>query len=479
MKVAIVGAGVSGLSCAHYLRKFFRNSSTPLELVLFESSGRAGGVLDTVKTGGTVLELGPDSFITSKPWALDLARELGLGDSLLGVGNGSRTTFVYKEGRLRPLPEGFFIMSPSKLFPFLRSGLFSARAKLRVLLEPLVPRGGGEDESVSGFVGRRFGKEIFDTVAQPVLGGIYMSDAEKLSLGATMPQFLEMERENGSVLTSLLRSPPTSRGESGARYGLFLTPAGGMSVITEKLLESAAFARRNFGTRVSAVAESEGKWLVVSGTGTREEFDAVALAVPAGVASSLLSDAAPDLSLELSRIEYASSVVASLVFDERDFSGLPDGFGIIVPSSEGMNLAACSLYSNKFPAKCESGKVVVRGFLGGEGNPRVADWSEEKVATVMSEELRRIFGGDNRAERIIVKRYPESMPLFRVGHARLMRDVMDGFSGCGGLSLCGAACRGVGIPDCVRSGESAAWKIHADLTGAGEDAGILRESPDS
>ena len=468
MKVAIVGAGVSGLSCAHYLRKFFRNSSTPLELVLFESSGRAGGVFDTVKTGGTVLELGPDSFITSRPWALDLARELGLANSLLGVGDGPRTTFVYKGGRLRPLPEGFFIMSPSKLFSFLRSGLFSARAKLRVLLEPLVPRGGGEDESVSGFVTRRFGKEVFDTVVQPVLGGIYMTEAEKLSLGATMPLFLEMERENGSVLTSLLRDPPTSRGESGARYGLFLTPAGGMSVITEKLLESAGFAKRNFGTRVSAVAESEGKWQVISGTGTREEFDAVALAVPAAAASSLLSDAAPDLSPELSRVEYSSSVVASLVFDERNFSGLPDGFGIVVPSTEGMNLAACSLYSNKFPAKCESGKVVVRGFLGGEGNPGVADWSDEKVETVLGEELRGIFGGDNRAEEIIVKRYPESMPLFRVGHARIMRDVMDGFSRRGGLSLCGAACLGVGIPDCVRSGESAARKIHADLTGGGE-----------
>ncbi len=467
MKVAIVGAGVSGLSCAHYMRKFFRDSSTPLELVLFESSGRAGGVFDTVKTGGTVLELGPDSFITSKPWALDLARDLGLGNSLLGVGDGPRTTFVYKGGRLRRLPEGFFIMSPSKLFPFLRSGLFSVRAKLRVLLEPLVPRGGGEDESVSGFVTRRFGKEMFDTVAQPVLGGIYMTDAEKLSLGATMPQFLEMERDKGSVLTSLLRNPPTSRGESGARYGLFLTPAGGMSVITEKLLESAAFAKCHFGTRVSAVAESEGKWLVVSGTGTREEFDAVALAVPAAAASSLLSDVAPDISQGLSRIEYSSSVVASLVFDERDFSGLPDGFGIIVPSTEGMNLAACSLYSNKFPAKCESGKVVVRGFLGGEGNSGVADWSDEKVETVLGEELRGIFG-DTRAEKIIVKRYPESMPLFRVGHARIMRDIMDGFSRRGGLSLCGAACLGVGIPDCVRSGELSARKIHADLTGGGE-----------
>ncbi len=463
MKVAIVGAGVSGLSSAHYLRRLCREGNVPLQLVLFESSARAGGVLDTVKTGDMVLELGPDSFITSKPWALALARELGLEDSLLGVGYGKgKTTFVYQAGSLRALPEGFFLMAPSKLLPFLRSELFSAWAKLRVLLEPLVPRGGGGDESIRSFVERRFGREIFDKAAQPLLGGIYMADPEKLSLSATMPQFLEMEKRSGSVLRDLLRSPPTSRGESGARYGLFLTPAGGMSVIIERLCESAEFARQDYKTSVLSLKKSERGWLVGSDHG-EEGFDAVILSVGADAAGQLLSDIDPQLGAGLSSVRYVSSVVATLVFDEEDFRGLPDGLGIIIPSKEGMNLVACSLYSSKFPGKSGSGKVVIRCFLGGELNPDAVLWDEEEIKSVLREELARVFGFDNHPMEIYIRKYRMSMPRFALGHKEKISGVMHRLSRHSGLALCGAAYFGVGIPDCVRSAEFAARKIHVDM----------------
>ena len=463
MKVAIVGAGISGLSSAHYLRKLCRDGNVPLELVLFESSARPGGVLDTVKTGDMVLELGPDSFITSKPWALDLARELGLEDSLLGVGYGKgKTTFVYQAGRLWALPEGFFLMAPSKLLPFLRSGLFSAGAKLRVLLELLIPRGGGGDESVRSFVERRFGREIFDKVAQPLLGGIYMADPEKLSLSATMPQFLEMEKRSGSVLRDLLRNPPTSRGESGARYGLFLTPAEGMSVIVERLCGSAEFARQDYKTPVLSLKKSEKGWLVGSERG-EEEFDAVILSVGAGTAGRLLSDIDPQLGTRLSGVRYVSSVVATLVFDETDFRGLPDGLGVIIPSKEEMNLVACSLYSSKFPGKSGSGKVVIRCFLGGELNPDAMLWDEEEIKSVLREELARVFGFDNDPAEVYIRRYPMSMPRFALGHKEEVSGVMHRLSRHSGLALCGAAYFGVGIPDCVYSAELAARKIHVDM----------------
>lgn len=464
MKVAIVGAGISGLSSAHYLRKLCREGNIPLELVLFESSARPGGVLDTVKRGDMVLELGPDSFITSKPWAFDLARELGLEDSLLGVGYGKgKNTFVYCGGKLLPLPEGFFLMAPSRLLPFLRSRLFSASAKLRVLFEPLVPRGGGEDESLRSFVERRFGREIFDKAAQPLLGGIYMADPEKLSLSATMPQFLEMEKRSGSVLWDLLRNPPTSRGESGARYGLFLTPAEGMSVIVERLCGSAEFARQNFETPVLSLEKSEKRWLVGSDCG-EEEFDALILSVRADAAGLLLSDVDPQLGAGLSGVRYVSSVVATLVFDEKDFRGLPDGLGIVIPSAEEMNLVACSLYSRKFPGKCGSGKVVIRCFIGGELNPDAVFWDEEEIKTVLKEELARIFGFDNHPKEIYIRRYKMSMPRFAPGHKEGISSVMHRLSRHSGLALCGAAYLGIGIPDCVHSGDLAARKICADMT---------------
>ena len=464
MKVAIVGAGISGLSSAYYLRKLCREGNVPLELVLFESSAHPGGVFDTVKKEDMILELGPDSFITSKPWALDLARELGLGDSLLGVGYGKgKNTFVYQAGRLWALPEGFFLMSPSRLLPFLRSRLFSAGAKLRVLFEPLIPRGGGGDESIRSFVERRFGREIFDKAAQPLLGGIYMADPDKLSLSATMPQFLEMEQQSGSVLWDLLRNPPTSRGESGARYGLFLTPANGMSVIIEKLCENAEFARQDFETPVLSLKKSEKGWLVGSERG-EEEFDAVVLSTRADTAGQLLSDVDPQFVVRLSGVHYVSSIAATLVFEEKDFRGLPDGLGIIIPSTEKMNLVACSLYSSKFPEKSGSGKVVIRCFLGGELNPEAVLWDEEKIKAVLKEELAQILGFDNHPTEIYIRRYPMSMPRFALGHREEISGVMHRLSRHLGLALCGSAYHGIGIPDCVRSGDLAARKTYADMT---------------
>ena len=278
-----------------------------------------------------------------------------------------------------------------------------------------------------------------------------------------MPQFLEMEKRSGSVLRDLLRNPPTSHGESGARYGLFLAPAEGMSVIVERLCASAEFARQNYETPVLSLEKSEKGWLLGSDRG-KEEFDAVILSVGAGTAGLLLSDIDPQLETGLSGVRYVSSVVATLVFDEKDFRGLPDGLGIIIPSKEGMNLVACSLYSSKFPEKSGSGKVVVRCFLGGELNPDAELWDEERIKSVLKEELLMIFGFDNHPAEIYIKRYPMSMPRFALGHREEISGAMHRLSHHSGLALCGSAYLGVGIPDCVRSGDLAARKVYADMT---------------
>ncbi len=462
IRVAVAGAGISGLASAYYLRKFCSERDIGLNLVLFESRAHPGGVFDTVKEAGMTIELGPDSFITYKPWALDLIRDIGLEDSLLGVGDGDgKGVFVYAEGRLHALPDGFFLMAPSRIFPFLRSKLFSARAKLRLLLEPLIPRSSNRDQSIASFVRKRLGNEILEKAAQPLLGGIYMSDPENLSLASTVPQFLEMEKQNKSVLLSLLRNPPGSRGESGARYGLFLTLRDGMSVLTERLLGSARFSDTRFQTPINSLRKSDGRWIVKTECG-EDEFDAVILSVPAYAAGSLLLDVAPELAKTLCSIEYISSAVAVCVFEEKEFFGLPDGFGIIIPDTEGMNIVACSLYSKKFPSKCGSAKVVIRCFLGGQKNPEVASWSEQRIKMVLRDELLSIFGADNHPVKTWIRKYPESMPHFAVGHPKTISEISERISRYKGLGLCGAY-MGVGISDCVRSGNLASRRIIDDI----------------
>ncbi len=462
IRVAVAGAGISGLASAYYLRKFCSEEGIGLDLVLFESAVRPGGVFDTVREDGMTVELGPDSFITSKPWAVDLVRDIGLEDSLLGVGEGSgKGVFVYTGGELHALPEGFFLMAPSRLSPFLRSKLFSTRAKLRFFLEPLIPRGSGEDQSVASFVRRRLGDEILEKAAQPLLGGIYMSDPENLSLASAAPQFLEMENKNRSVFLSLLRNPPGSRGEGGARYGLFLTLKNGMSVVAERLLESAEFSDVRFRSPVTSLGKSDDGWVVRTEYG-EDVFDAVVLSVPAYAAGSLLLDVDPQLAETLRGINYISSVVAVCVFEEKEFSGLPDGLGIIIPDTEGMNLVACSLYSKKFPCKCAGAKVVVRCFLGGQKNPETVSWSEEKIEMVLRDELLTVFGADNRPVKTWIRKYPKSMPHFSPGHKDTVSEISEKSSHHSGLGLCGSY-MGVGISDCVRSGNLAARSIVDDI----------------
>ena len=265
-----------------------------------------------------------------------------------------------------------------------------------------------------------------------------------------MPQFLEMEQRSGSVLWDLLRNPPTSRGGKAVPGTVFFSLRRRVCPLSSKdFAKVAEFSKQDFKTPVLSLKKSENRWLVNSDRG-EEKFDAVILSVGADAAGRLLSDVDPQIGTRLSGVRYVSSVVATLVFDKNDFRGLPDGLGIIIPSREGMNLVACSLYSSKFPEKSGGGKVVIRCFLGGELNPDAVLWDEEKIKTVLREELARIFGFDNHPAEIYIRRYKMSMPRFALGHKEEISGVMHRLSRHSGLALCGAAYFGVGIPDCVR-----------------------------
>ncbi len=459
MKTAIIGGGISGLSAAYYLRKLSVEKGFPLELTLYEPEASLGGVFDTLNNEGLVVEQGPDSFITTKPWALELIKELGLENSLINTSEKNRRTFVYLEGKLKPLPEGFFMIAPSKLWPFLKSDFFSWKGKLRILLEILIPEKKVEDESLESFIKRRFGKEALYKAAEPLIGGIYTSDSKELSLRATMPQFLRMEKESGSVIRALMKkSFGGSKDKSGARYSKFFSLKNGMSSLISELEKKSQIDSLELRNGVSELILFDSKWII----NKKYDFDSAVIATPSYVSSDIVKRLDPQLSLKFSEFEYASSVVVNLVFDKSEFNNNPEGFGIVIPPKENMNLIACSFYTEKFPQRANADELIMRCFMGGKLNPDVIDWKDENIISTLSLELKKVFGADNKPKKVFIKRYKRSMPQFKVGHVNKINDILEIVSGYKGLAICGNIYNGVGIPDCIRSGKEAAEKIVQD-----------------
>lgn len=460
MKAAIIGGGISGLSAAYYLRKQSIEKGFQLELTLFEKNNSLGGVFDTLEHEDLILEQGPDSFITTKPWALDLIKGLGLEGSLINTNEKNRRTFVYIDEKLKPLPEGFFMIAPSKLLPFLRSDFFSLSGKLRILLEMLIPKKNVVDESLESFITRRFGKEALIKAAEPLIGGIYTSDSKELSLRATMPQFLEMEKKDGSVIKALLKkSFGGDKDKSGARYSKFYTLKEGMISLVEEIKKQANIDNLKLNTEVTEVIQFDSKWLV----NKNDYFDSVIISTPSYITSSAIKRLDPKLATQLSEIEYASSVVVNMIFDKSEFKNKPDGFGIVIPPKENMNLIACSFYTEKFPERTSSNDLVMRCFLGGKHKPEVIKWGDEKIISNLKSELQKIFGVNNKPLRIFIRRYEKSMPQFKVGHVKKVENILKAVSNYKGLAVCGNVYYGVGIPDCIRSGKEAATKIFNDF----------------
>src|ERR1044071_3605406 len=357
-RVCIVGGGVSGLAAAHRLVEL-QSEDNPVEVVLLEASGRVGGTVRTHKREGFLIEGGPDSFISEKPEALNLARRLGLAGRIIETNERHRRSFVVSRGHLRPTPEGFQLLAPSRMLPFLTTDIFTWRGKARMALDLILPRRRGanglDDESLAAFVRRRFGQEALERMAQPMVGGIYTADPESLSLRATMPRFLEMERRDRSLILSMWKAARASkesarhgRGASGARYSLFLSFDEGTQVLTDALASSLPEGTLRLDTRVESLARNndadahdaertpEGdahdaerasrRWLLRTGEGETIEADAVCLALPAYASARLLREVDGELADELEAIPYASTATVNLAYRRADIPHALDGF---------------------------------------------------------------------------------------------------------------------------------------------------------
>jgi oxygen-dependent protoporphyrinogen oxidase len=477
MRTAIIGGGIAGLAAAYELEKS-RAAGAAVEYTLFEASPRLGGSLASEIVGGAVLERGPDSFLTEKPAAAELCRELGLGGDLIPSNDASRKTYIVVHNRLVALPDGLMFLVPTKLIPTAMTRLFSPLTKARMALELLHPprRNGDEDESVAALVERHFGAEAVDRLADPLLSGIYGGDAAQLSARTVLPRLVEMESEFGSLTLGMLAAHRKMRAKAKtaangngkappAPRAIFTTLRGGMQQLVNALTARIDPAAVRLSTAVSALDRVEGGWTVTAG-GTSETYDAVIVASPSWAAGVLLGPVDAVLGEELSGIPYSSSITVNLVYDESRLGPLPEGFGFLVPASEGRAMLACTFVHRKFLGRTPAGKAVLRAFMGGMKNEALLAETDAALVATVRRELSEILGEavvglDVEPEHTQVSRWRRAMAQYAVGHQERKARIADRVAGMQGLRLAGNAYDGIGISDCIRLGRQAARELVA------------------
>jgi oxygen-dependent protoporphyrinogen oxidase len=461
MKLVVVGGGITALAAAHRATELARERGLDLDLKVLEARGRLGGTIATERVDGFLVEAGPDSFLSEKPWALALCRRLGVESQLVRTDDRYRKVFVWFRGRLHPLPDGFQLLAPTRLLPFASSSLFSWAGKLRMAMDLVIARGGGDDESLGAFVRRRLGREALERVAQPLVAGIYTADPDDLSLAATMPRVLEVERRHRSVILGLRRALRTAPqpGTSGARWSLFVTFTGGMETLVRALADRLPDSSVVLNQRAASVERTGACWRVATADGARFDADRVILAGESHGAARLLRYVHPPLATLLDQIEYAGAATVSLGYRRGDVPHLLDGFGFVVPRTEGKAVLAGTFSSVKYPGRAPEGHVLLRCFLGGALN---ADLMAEDDATLIARaraDLREALGVTAEPVLTRLARWPASMPQYRVGHLAHVETIERRLAALPGLQLAGGAYRGVGIADCVHSGEAAAESV--------------------
>ncbi len=475
--IAVIGGGIAGLAAAHRLMEIAPDANVSL----LEASDRLGGSLRTVERDGFIIEQGADSFITNVPWGVDLCRRVGLADELTPTNDTGRRALIIRRGKLLPVPDGFMLMAPSRAWPILSSSILSPWGKLRLACEYFVPRRSSEiaeDESLASFVRRRLGREAFDRLVQPLVAGIYTADPEKLSLAATLPRFIEMERQHGGLIRAARRQrransgangamplsdAPDGPAESGARFGLFVTPRRGLSSLVDAIANRLPTACVRLNTRVERIERTAGGFrLTVADPVSRQstvDVDSLIIAAPAPVAATLVRQFDSTLAENLSAIQYAGAVVVSTAYDREQIKHPLDGFGFVVPAIENRKILSASFSSVKFPARAPDGKTLIRTFIGGACQSELAELPDARLEKIVAEELGELIGLSGPPLFTTIARWSRSMPQYHLGHVERVAQIETRAAQIPGLALAGNTYHGVGIPQAIHSGEQAAEKI--------------------
>lgn len=462
--VVVIGGGIAGLSAAYYLQQLSAASGQPLTIRLYEKDPSPGGKIQTERRDGFVIEGGPDTFVISKPWGMSLCRALGLDDRLQGTNPAYKKTYILHEDRLHPLPGGLTMMIPTEFLPMISTRLLSWAAKLRMGLDYLIPANRRlADETMGDFVSRRLGRQAYERLVEPLMSGIYAGDGDRLSVMATLPYLRELEIKHGGLVRGALalRRSRSSNGHGGpGSRTLFQTPLSGLAEITEALINElqTAGVELHCGIALEQIELQDGEPRLHFSDGSTLVPEAAILATPAFDSAAAIGDAAPHLAELLEAIEYVSTATVTMAYAEDQLKRPLDGYGYVIPRREGRKALACTWTSTKFPHRAPEGYALLRVFIGRAGQGDEITWTDAELIKTAREELRRTMGivSDPIFSRVSI--FERGMPQYNLGHPERLEQIEIELQSHPWLSLAGASLRGIGIPDCIRSGELAAQR---------------------
>lgn len=468
MRVGIVGGGLAGLSAAYYLRR----ADPGCRIDLYEAGNRWGGAIRSEWVGDLLLEHGADMFATEPDAVLRLCTDLGLADRLIKPQPNVQGAAIVFRGQPVKIPDGFVLMRPTRLLPMLRTPLLSPAGKLRLLAERWVPRRTAPgDESIQSFVTRRLGRQVLQRIVQPLVGGIYTGDVAKLSMAATMPQFLQMERQHGSLWAATRHrrrsgADSTERTSAGARYGRFRSLPGGVQELVDALVAALPSTNLHLGCPITAAVKSGGSWQLQGPGVTSEPLDHVIFATPARVAARLLGESCGEAAHNLEAIESASSAIVALAVQRRNIGRDLDVAGIVVPAAERRRILAVSFTSDKFAGRAPEDQKLIRVFFGGVLQEAILDADDDRLIAIAREELGELIGLSGQPIFARVIRWPQAMPQYHVGHLERIETLEQTLALSPGLHVIGNSLRGVGIAPTVAGAAAVAEKITAAAAGA-------------
>lgn len=460
-RIGIIGGGITGLAAAYELHK------NDILCTLIEESSQVGGKIATAHEKGFVIEGGPDSFLATKAWAVELCHELGLNDRLIPSNTDQREVFILNDGKLVPLPDGVMLVVPTKFLPFVTTPLISWPGKIRMGMDLFIPpREENGDESLGSFIRRRLGQEALEKIAEPLMAGIHNADPDELSLRASFPRFADIEQTYGSLIRGMIaarakRRTARQNSDGNRLSSQFLTLRGGVGELVDALLDTLDDDALMTGRRATRIEKKSAGYTIHLDNSQCVDAEGVILATPAHVSADLVTGFNPELAAGLRQIRYVSTATVSLGYRRDQIDHPLDGFGFLVPATEHRRISACTWVSTKFDHRAPGDHVLLRVFGGGTGQEHFVDLNDAAMLRIVREELQDIMGITAEPVLTQIYRWPAGRPQYDVGHLERV-EALEAQTNTG-LFLAGSAYRGAGLPDCIRSGRDAAKQAQALL----------------